>query len=177
MNKSNIIPLPKFFDRYINIVEEENLIDALEASLKVLENLDWDTYKAIGKQVYAENKWTLNEVFQHLLDNERVQAYRILRIVRNDLNDRTGYDENSFADNSNANNRTLEDIVSEGILVRKTTLMLIQGTDREALHQKAMCSGIEISGLALGFQIVGHQVHHLNVIKERYYSIVGKLMH
>jgi hypothetical protein len=174
MNKSNIIPLPKFYDRYIHIVEEENLLDALEASLEVLENIDWDIYNAIGKQVYSENKWTLNEVYQHLLDNERVQAYRILRIGRNDLSDRMGYDENAFADNSNANKRTLKDIVAESILIRKTSLMMIQGLNRDMLHQKANCSGIEISGLALGFQIVGHQIHHLNVIKERYYPLVTK---
>ena len=102
MNKSSITPMPKFFDRYINLVNEENLSDALQASLKTLENLDWGQLRELGDQVYAENKWTVREIFQHLIDNERVQSYRILRIGRNDTSERVGYDENLFGDNSNA---------------------------------------------------------------------------
>lgn len=172
MNKSSIIPLPEFFDRYINLVEQENLIDGLNSVLEELENLDWVSLNAIGKQVYAENKWTINEVFQHLIDNERIQGTRALRIGRGESYLHDGYDENLLASTSFANNRSLEEIVDEFIYLRRSTIGLFQSFGESQIQEKGTCSGVEISVLALGFQIVGHQIHHFNVIKERYYPLL-----
>lgn len=171
MNKSSIIPLPKFFDRYINLVKQENLIAGLEQSLEVLEKLNWETLNAIGEKVYAPEKWTLSEVFQHLIDNERIQSTRALRIARNEKIAYAGYDENEFAANSFAKDRKLHNVVEELMIVRKSTIHLFKSFREEQVYLKGDCSGIEISVLGLGFQIVGHQIHHLNVIEERYYSL------
>jgi hypothetical protein len=172
MEKSSIVPLPKFFDRYINLVEQENLLEALDETLTFLENLNLEKLHKIGDKVYAPNKWQLTSVFQHILDNERIQSARALRIARNEKIEHPGYDENAFADNSFADDRRLEDIIEELILTRKSIIALYKSFKSSQLHKKGVCSGIEISVLALGFQIVGHQIHHWNVIEERYFPLV-----
>jgi hypothetical protein len=173
MNKSSINPLPKFFDRYINLVEQENLIDGLNKTLEELESLDWESLTAIGSQVYTPNKWTINEVFQHLIDNERIQSTRALRIGRGESLTHDGYDENRLAETSFANSRTLEEIIDEFIHLRKSTIHLFKSLGENQIQQRGNCSGIDITVLALGFQIAGHQIHHQNVIKERYYPLIA----
>jgi len=84
MTKSEINPMPKFFDRYINVVQEENLFEAFAKSVADIENIDREKLKALGDKIYQQGKWTVKTIFQHLIDNERIQAYRALRFARSD---------------------------------------------------------------------------------------------
>lgn len=168
MKKSDINPMPEFFDRYINLAEEEALISSLERNLKVLETLDINSLKSIGDKVYEPDKWTIKDIFQHLIDNERIQSYRALRIARKDTTILPGYDENLLASNTNTKNQSLEDLLNEFILVRKSSILLFKSFTNEMLLRKGFCFKVEISALALGFQLSGHQIHHLKVINDKY---------
>ena len=168
MKKSDINPMPEFFDRYINLAEDEELISSLERNLKVLETINIDSLKSIGDKVYEADKWTIKDIFQHLIDNERIQSYRALRIARNDKTILPGYDENLLAMNTNTKNQSLEILLEEFKLIRKSSILLFKSFTDEMLLRKGICYKVDISALALGFQLSGHQIHHLNIIKERY---------
>ncbi len=172
MRKSQIHPMPKFFDRYINLVQEENLLVALEQSLEDFADYDFDLLSELGDRTYQANKWTIKEILQHVIDNERIQSYRALRFARQDHTSLPGYDEDYLAKYSHANKRSLDKIKEEFALVRRTTIALFKSFDEEAVLSKGICFNVEISALALGFQLVGHQIHHFKVIEERYLPLL-----
>lgn len=168
MFKRSIHPMPEFFDRYINLVGEENLFDALNHSLQSLENINIAAWQSIGHKVYAPGKWTLQDILQHITDNERIQAYRALRFARKDSTPLPGYDENEFAAHAMAAYRKTEDLLEELKTLRRSTIQLFQSFPPSALNNTGICFNKTVSVLALGFVIIGHQEHHLNVIREKY---------
>lgn len=172
MKKSDIKQMPPFFDRYINLVEDIDIVEALEkyATLETL--VDKNTMEELGDKIYAESKWTLKDIIQHNIDNERVQAYRALRISRNDQTGLPGYDENLFAANSTATQRSLDDLLAEFAVVRSSNIFLFKSFSNEMQQRSGNCNKVSISVLALGFVLVGHQIHHSNIIKERYLPLL-----
>lgn len=172
MRKSDIQPMPEFFDRYINLVEEDDLLEALQNAQKVIENMDMDKLHKIGSKIYAPGKWTVNDIYQHIIDNERIQSFRALWFARGDTNDLPGYDENSFADNARTDNRTIDEIIDELLTVRKSTIQLFKSLEPAALKNTGTCFNRVVPVLGLGYMLVGHQMHHLHVIKERYEPLI-----
>ena len=172
MKKSEIVSMPMFFDRYINQVEENDLFTAFYDSQKAIETIDIHTLKKIGNKTYQSGKWTLHDIFQHVIDNERIQSYRALRFARKDPAILPGYDEQLFGKNANASKREIEDILEELITLRTSTIQLFKSFDEEAYQNTGICFNQNVSVLALGFVIIGHQKHHLNVIKEKYQPLI-----
>lgn len=117
---------------------------------------------------YAEGKWTIKEIIQHIIDAERVFAYRALRISRNDKTPLSGFDENDYALNTNANDRHLQSLLTELSIVRQSTLALFKSFSEEQLKRIGTASNHEISVRAIGFIIIGHQKHHQKIFQERY---------
>jgi len=167
-SKSLIYPMPKFFDRYIHIVREEDLMDALKNSLNLYLSMDFNLLEKIGTKTYETGKWTVKEILVHITDNERIQSYRAMRFARNDNTSLPGYDEALLASYSDANKRSLEDIKNEFFHVRNASIELFKGLTKEAILRKGVCFNTEISALALGFVLVGHQEHHIKVIEGKY---------
>lgn len=174
MKKSDLLFMPEFYDRYINLVEDEELIASLENSLNELENIDIEELESLKDKVYAPNKWTIKDILQHLIDNERVQVYRALRFARNDRNHLQGYDQNLFGNNTAAKKRTVKDLLEEFILVRKGTIHLFKSFTNWMLRATGRANGIELTVLAIGFTLVGHQKHHIKIIKERYLPLLAE---
>ena len=108
-----------------------------------------------------------------MIDAERIFAYRALRFARNDKTPLSGFDENEYA-KADVSNRTVTDLLIEFAAVRQATLGLFLGFDDDILLRQGTASGNEISVLALGFTIVGHELHHFNVLRERYYPLVSR---
>ena len=167
MKKSELIVLPVFFDRYIHLVEDIELNEALKEYVNFSEN-DLVTIKALKNLVYEEGKWTMNDILQHIIDNERIQSYRALRIARNDKTALPGYDENYLGKYSEANSRSVDDLIEEFNIVRAATISLFRSFNQEMLQRTGISNGLELTPLALGFVIVGHQIHHLRIINEKY---------
>ena len=117
---------------------------------------------------YDEGKWTIKEIIQHLIDSERVFSYRALRISRNDKTPLPGFDENSFVENTNSNQRSLQGLLTEMAVVRQATLSLFSSFSVEQLERIGMASNHQISVRAIGFIIIGHQEHHQKIFQERY---------
>ncbi len=172
MKKSDINPLPRFFDTYIQKVEEEELVSSLQRNLTVLETLDLQLLESLGDRVYAPGKWTVKDIFQHMIDTERIQVYRAMRIARNDKTVLPGFDENLFAANTNLKRITLQELIEEFMVLRKSSILMFKGFDAERLQRTGICFQVEISVLALGFVLSGHQIHHLQVIGDRYLPLL-----
>lgn len=117
---------------------------------------------------YAEGKWTIKELLQHIIDAERIFNYRALCIARKETNSLPAFDENAYAENSHANARNWQDLVDEFIHLRKSTEDLYASFNAETLWHKGMANQKIISVLSLGFITVGHFAHHKKVIEERY---------
>ena len=172
MRKSDIKQMPKFFDRYINLVEDLELMEAF----KLHQNcpIEKNILLELANQRYAENKWTVKDILQHIIDTERIMAYRALRFSRNDKTPLSGYEESLYGQYANASVRTIDDLLEEFRIVRKSNILLYQHLDSEMLQRSGSANNIHISVLSLGFMIIGHPIHHWNVIRERYFPLLKK---
>jgi len=172
MKKISITVLPEFYDRYINETDDLDLSEALESYSANLIIEDKDKLISLGNKVYEIGKWTVKDILQHLIDCERVFCYRALRIARNDKTPLPGFDENEYIPEAKTERRTIDELLIELGSVRRTGILLFNSFDNEMLLRTGMCSGKNISVLAIGFTIAGHMLHHVNVIKEKYYPLL-----
>ncbi|MCV9932768.1 DinB family protein [Flavobacterium sp. LS1R47] len=156
------------FTTYVQEAGNVNLIEELEISLhdfiKFVQNIPMDKFD----YRYAEGKWTIKEIIQHIIDTERIFAYRALRFSRNDKTALASFEENDYVDNTNANARGLQDLLTELSAVRHSNLLFYKSLSEEQLKRIGTASNNQMSVRALGFVIIGHQKHHQKVFQERY---------
>jgi uncharacterized damage-inducible protein DinB len=157
-----------FYKPYIEVLGEGVLMNELEQSLSFFINF----LKTIPSEKYefryAEGKWTIKDIVQHLIDAERIFAYRALRIARKDKTPLPGFEENEYVETALANKRVMNDLMDEFTTVRKATITLFKTFTEEQLLQMGTASEKPVSVRAIGFITLGHQKHHEKVIKERY---------
>lgn len=174
MKKSDIKQPPCYFDRYINHVADIEIVDAFRQSLSEIDGLDVAKLNQIGDATYAADKWTIKTTLQHLIDVEHILSYRALRIARNDQTPLPGFDEALLAANAHAERRSLESLVAELKAARQATTFLFASLDDESLERTLTVSDNQMSVLAFGFTIVGHQKHHLKIIEEKYLPLIAR---
>ncbi|PRZ23469.1 DinB family protein [Flavobacterium granuli] len=169
--KSDQLPIDEYapyYKGYIQVLENVDLIEELEICLhdfiKFVQNIPMDKFDFR----YAEGKWTIKDIIQHLIDAERVFSYRALRISRNDKTPLPGFEENDYVDHANANNRSLQELLTEMAVVRQATLSLFKSFSEEQLKKIGIASNNEVSVRAIGFIIIGHQKHHQKIFQQRY---------
>ena len=117
---------------------------------------------------YGEGKWTIKEVLQHIIDTERIFAYRLLRIARGDESSMIGFDQNVYARNVDCSNIAPEKLINEFQLVRHSTLAFLENLDESNWKNMGMASENPVSCRALAYLIAGHEKHHRIILKERY---------
>lgn len=157
-----------YYSTYIDKVSDNNLISALERGFK--ETLIFFESIPINKwnYSYSEGKWTVKEVIQHILDTERVFAYRALCIARNDKTELPGFDQDDYASGADANDRNAEEMIAEYKAIRMTTINLFKSFNKEMFLHIGVASNSPLSTRAAGFIIAGHEKHHCDVVQERY---------
>lgn len=163
-------PLPPFYDRYINLCNNTSLIEAFE-KYTVLNVLEENKLTELGDSIYAEGKWNIKQVIQHCIDTERIMSYRALRFARNDRAELPGFDQDLYVAEAPVSERNVADLLKEFDLVRQTTKFLFQSLPVESLSRKGTASEIEISVEHIGFMLIGHLIHHQNILAERYYPL------
>jgi hypothetical protein len=171
MIKTSNSTYPENFQKYINQVKEEDLKTALNNQMPAAEVFFRSISDEFSNRKYAEGKWTIKEVLQHIIDAERVFAYRALCFARNDEHTLPSFDENEYAANTNANNRNWQDLIEEFVSVRKSTEYLYNSFTQDALDAIGKASDYTISVSEIGFVIVGHVNHHIRIIQERYIGV------
>ncbi|MCF8318809.1 MAG: DinB family protein [Sphingobacteriaceae bacterium] len=117
---------------------------------------------------YAAEKWTVKEVIGHLLDTERIMAYRALRFARNDQNELAGFEENDYVKHSNYSDRSLESLAKEFLAIRTSNLFLFNQFTEQEWSRMGQANKNAVSVRALLFILVGHINHHQRVLQERY---------
>lgn len=165
--------MPQFFDRYINLADDIDLIDALTQTASFESLLPASTAQALGDLRYAPGKWTIKDILQHVIDNERIMTYRAMRFARTDQTSLPGYDEELFGANAQATRRSIADLYDEYAALRQASIWLFSSFTDEMLSRTGICFNQTISVLALGFVLVGHPIHHANIIRERYLPLLA----
>jgi uncharacterized damage-inducible protein DinB len=157
----------------IHRTDNNDLGTALQATHRLLHELLSSLSEAQQHYRYAEGKWTVKEILGHLIDAERIFAYRVLRIARNDTTPLPGFDENAYVAASNAQKRSMEELLNEFAVVRASTLALLKSLSPPILEYTGTVSNHPISARALAYIIAGHELHHLDIIRERYLPAFG----
>jgi hypothetical protein len=159
---------PEYYHYYFDLVNTDDLLTALaqnkQQTLAFLKNIS-------EKQQhfsYAQGKWTINEVMQHIIDTERIFQYRAFRFSRKDVAELHGFNEDDYIDNIKDCSLNLADLINDFEAVRHSTEHLFKNMNDTMLDFRGTANKIEASARQLGFMIVGHGMHHLKVIEERY---------
>ncbi len=157
-----------YYGRYIELVAGEDPLRALregaEETRRFLEPLP----ESKGDTRYAAGKWSVKEVLVHVADGERVFAYRALRFARQDETPLPGFDENRWVAGLSTSGRTLASIREELRAVREATLAFFGNLDAEAWDRSGTANDVRMSVRAAAFVIAGHEIHHRNILRERY---------
>ncbi len=164
----NLETIPPFYKAYVKLVEHPDVLQAMRISGYRTMELIHSIPEAKTDFRYEHAKWSIREVLCHMIDAERIFAYRALRFARNDKTPLSGFDENEYARNLNASARSLKQIGDEMQHLRTASVDLFESFNKEMLTRKGTANGNELSVVALGFIIAGHETHHCKILQERY---------
>lgn len=170
MTRADLDTVPDFHKGYVEHVKDYDVLEALKISSKETLQLVNSIPESRGEYRYAPGKWSIKELLCHVMDAERILAYRALRFARNDNTPLSGFEENDYAPEANAQNRKISTIADEMQRLRLTTIDLFANFTDEMLKRKGLANNLELSVLNLGYIISGHESHHRRILKERYLS-------
>jgi len=149
-------------------IDEPDMLQALRISGHRMVELVHSIPDTRADHAYAPGKWTIRELLCHIMDAERIFCYRALRFARNDKTPLSGFEENDYAPQANASARSLQKIAGEMAHLRASTIDLFESFAPEMLTRKGTANKNEISVVAIGFIIPGHETHHRKILQERY---------
>jgi len=158
----------EYYQKYIDLVPGDDIFRVLVEQNVESQNVLNSFSESKGNHSYAEGKWTVKEVIGHMMDVERIFAYRALCIARGETNPLPSMDQDTYVKNGNFNKRQLFDLNYEYRLIRESNILLFGSFDKSVLHCRGIASGYEVTVLALMWMTVGHEKHHLNILMERY---------
>ncbi|HXD32536.1 MAG TPA: DinB family protein [Pyrinomonadaceae bacterium] len=158
----------EYYERYVTLVPDGDVVSILskqlEESLGVLRGID----ETKANHSYAPDKWSIKQLLGHIIDTERIFAYRALRFARNDKQGLTGFDQDEFVTGANFDARNFADLVDEFEHVRKSTISLFKPLSDEEWLRRGTANDNEITVRALAFILAGHETHHMGILKTRY---------
>lgn len=157
-----------YYAKYIALAPGDDGLDAMRTTGESLQRIVKGVSEKQALHRYAEGKWSVKEVLNHITDGERVFGYRALRFARADLTPLPGFDENAWLPFADSDRRPLSEIVEELRAVRAASVALFGSFDGEALTRRGEANGHPISVRALAWIIAGHSRHHETLLRERY---------
>jgi hypothetical protein len=157
-----------YYQKYISLVPEEEIIPALTGQIDDLSKLFENVSEEIGTFAYAEGKWSVKEVLSHLIDGERMFAYRALRVARGDKTPIEGFEQDGYIENSHANRRPLAELIREFDLLREANVIFFSNLESADWVRTGTANNVEISVRSLAWIMVGHVRHHVAILRERY---------
>ncbi|HVU53401.1 MAG TPA: DinB family protein [Puia sp.] len=173
--KTAIIPkplsdeYPVYADMYMTgLPGDGTILQHLKEQIKRTEQFVDDIPTEKWDYIYAPGKWTIKEVLVHIIDDERIYAYRALRIGRGDTTPLPGFEQNDYVPYSKANERTVRSIMKEYDSVRRATLTLFRSFTEEDLLRKGTANNNVYSVRGLLYHLAGHELHHLRILQEKY---------
>ena len=161
---------PEHFGKYVEQVAGSDVLEALRGQIRETVATLREVSEEASLARYEVGKWSLREVVGHLIDTERIMAYRALRIARADRTPLPGFDQDGYIVAAGFDGREWGGLIDEFELVRRANLPLFEGLSEEAWGRTGISNGKEITVRALAYVIAGHEVHHMRIVRERYLS-------
>lgn len=153
---------------YIDRVPEGDLMDILQSGMHDLIQLFSGLQQAQLTYRYAEDKWTVQEVLQHIIDTERIMQYRALRFARKDNTPLPGFEENDYVKNAGTERRSINEMLTEFEYVRRSGISMFSSFSQEALARAGTANNGTVTANAIAYVIAGHALHHIHILYERY---------
>jgi uncharacterized damage-inducible protein DinB len=163
-----------YYETYISKVKGNNILGVLEAQRLQMTQLFAARSERDGNFRYAPDKWTVKEVLGHVTDSERIFAYRALRIARGDQTPLHGFEQDDYVREGNSGERTLLDLAEEFALVRAATIALFKSLRKDAWARRGVANKNEVTVRALAFIVAGHELHHREILEERYFQAIPR---
>ena len=170
MNRPAESEYDPYYVKYVSLVPEQEIIPALEKQMDELSQLVEGLPEERGTFAYADGKWTLKEVLSHIIDGERMFAYRVFRIARGDKTPIEGFEQDGYIENSHANRRSFAELMEEFSLLREANLMFFQNLEDGDWVRTGTANNVGISVRALAWIMAGHIRHHIGIIRSKYLS-------
>jgi uncharacterized damage-inducible protein DinB len=161
---------PPYAIMYMRLIPDGQVLQYLRDNFIAVKELIYSLPEKTLYHRYAEGKWSIKEVLIHIIDDERIFAYRALRFARGEQQNLIGFDQDAYTALSQADERDLDNIFEEYEAVRRSTIALFNGLPEESLTRMGKGTGTfnNATVRALAYHIAGHEQHHINLIKERY---------
>lgn len=172
MIRSQLFPMPEYFDRYINKCDDVDIITAIQTSIDELDKAPVEKWKALGDKVYAPGKWTIKDILQHLIDTERIFTYRALAFARNETQQPPSFDEDGYAVAADPKDRSIESLVDELRITHQSFKMMYESFTPDMLNKAGKSFKGEYSVASIGFIMAGHQRWHFGIVEERYLPLI-----
>ncbi|HEX8141079.1 MAG TPA: DinB family protein [Pyrinomonadaceae bacterium] len=159
-----------YYGRYVSLVPDGDILTILKDQMDETISLLRSIPESQGGFRYATGKWSMKELIGHVIDTERIFAYRALRFARNDKTPLPGYEQDDYIRNASFDNHALGELTSEFESVRRSSIFLLKHLDREAWMRTGMANDSEVSVRALAYIIAGHELHHREILRKKYLS-------
>ncbi|HPG37830.1 MAG TPA: DinB family protein [bacterium] len=157
------------YQKYLDLVPVGDIITIIQeqqdAVVKIFQSVSNE--KALYR--YAPGKWSVKELFGHLIDSERIFSYRALCIGRHEKNPLPGWDQDDYIHNANFDDQTIEELINQFVIARMGFITLFQSFTTEALQNVGIANSHHLSPRLIARILFGHLVHHLNILRERYH--------
>jgi hypothetical protein len=157
-----------YYERYISLIVENDIVPVLAGQLTELQDVFAALPEEKGTYAYETGKWTIKEVLSHLIDGERIFAYRGFRIARGDKTPIEGFEQDGYIENSHANERTFAELLDEFNLLRRANVLFFKNLDSDDWMRTGTANDVEISVRAIAFVMAGHIRHHITILRSRY---------
>lgn len=157
----------EYYEKYVSLVNGD-ILSVLKQNKTETQNILTKISEEKSLFRYAEGKWSIKELLGHIIDTERIFAYRALRFARNDQTPIEGFDQDPYIENANFDNCKFTDLIAEFALIREANILMFQNLPENAWMRFGIASDNPVSVRALAFMLAGHEQHHINILKERY---------
>ena len=157
-----------YYERYISLIIDNDIVPVLAGLLTELQDLFTALPEERGTYAYETGKWTIKEVLSHLIDGERIFAYRVFRIARGDKTPIEGFEQDGYIENSHANERSFAELLDEFNLLRRANVLFFKNLDNDDWVRTGTANDVEISVRAIAFVMAGHIRHHITILRSRY---------
>lgn len=161
---------PDFYSGYIALVPDGDVIKFLKKQKRMFTGLIDSIPEEQLLYRYAEGKWTIKQIVGHVIDTERIMAYRALVFSRGERQPIPGFNENEYVGRASFNQKDVQDLIQEFAKLRESNLALIQNLNGDMIERKGNANDFFFSVRAIVYIIAGHVEHHINVIKSKYLS-------
>lgn len=168
MKRPEISEFDPYYNTYISLIEGDDVLPVLNSQSDKLRSVFSGVGEDRGVYAYGEGKWTVKELLSHIIDGERIFAYRVLRISRGDETPIEGFEQDGYIENSNANGRSFSDLLDEFDLLRRSNMLMFRSMSSAGGSRLGTANEKPVSVRALAYIMAGHVEHHIRILQDRY---------